>query len=134
MVRLNNMEFYAYHGCLESERREGNRFRVDFAYDYDMRKAAHTDDLREAIDYSVIYELIRAEMDIPANLLEHLATRILNTLIDHFPRTFGAVDEGQPVGEEVLAIELRQQGVADGFGGNTGAIGHVIHGARVAHR
>ena len=86
MVRLNNMEFYAYHGCLENERREGNRFRVDFAYDYDMRKAAHTDDLREAIDYSVIYELIRAEMDIPANLLEHLATRILNTLIDHFPR------------------------------------------------
>ena len=80
------MEFYAYHGCLESERREGNRFRVDFAYDYDMRKAARTDDLREAIDYSAIYELIRAEMESPAHLLEHLASRILNTITDHFPR------------------------------------------------
>ena len=80
------MEFYAYHGCLESERREGNRFRVDFAYDYDMRKAARTDDLHEAIDYSAIYELIRAEMESPANLLEHLASRILNTITDHFPR------------------------------------------------
>ena len=80
------MEFYAYHGCLESERREGNRVRVDFAYDYDMRKAARTDDLREAIDYSAIYELIRAEMDSPAHLLEHLASRILNTITDHFPR------------------------------------------------
>ncbi len=86
MVRLNNMEFYAYHGCLESERREGNRFRVDFAYDYDMRKAARTDELREAIDYSVIYELIRAEMEIPANLLEHLAHRILDSITEHFPR------------------------------------------------
>ena len=80
------MEFYAYHGCLESERREGNRFRVDFAYDYDMRKAARTDDLHEAIDYSAIYELIRAEMESPAHLLEHLASRILNTITDHFPR------------------------------------------------
>ena len=86
MVRLNNMEFYAYHGCLESERREGNRFRVDFAYDYDMRKAALSDELREAIDYSIIYGIIRDEMQQPANLLEHLATRMLNALTNHFPR------------------------------------------------
>ena len=86
MVRLNNMEFYAYHGCLESERREGNRFRVDFAYDYDMRKAAQSDDLRDAIDYSAIYELIRAQMEIPVNLLEHLASRMLDTLVAQFPR------------------------------------------------
>ena len=59
MVRLNNMEFYAYHGCLDSERREGNRFRVDFAYDYDMRKAARSDELREAIDYGVVYDIIK---------------------------------------------------------------------------
>ena len=86
MVRLNNMEFYAYHGCLESERLEGNRFRVDFAYDYDMRKAARSDELREAIDYSVIYSIIRDEMQIPANLLEHLANRMLNAITEHFPR------------------------------------------------
>ena len=51
-----------------------------------MRKAARTDALREAIDYSVIYELIRAEMEIPANLLEHLASRILDSITRHFPR------------------------------------------------
>ena len=80
------MEFYAYHGCLESERREGNRFRVDFAYDYDMRKAIRTDDLNDAIDYSAIYEIIKQEMAVPANLLEHLAGRILDVLTDRFPR------------------------------------------------
>ena len=86
MVRLNNMEFYAYHGCLDSERREGNRFRVDFAYDYDMRKAARSDELCEAIDYSDIYHIIQEEMAVPANLLEHLAKRIMDAITDHFPR------------------------------------------------
>lgn len=80
------MEFYGHHGCLESERRDGNWFRVDFAYDYDMRKAIKSDDLQCAIDYSAIYELIKGEMEEPANLLEHLAGRILNLIVDRFPR------------------------------------------------
>lgn len=86
MVRLNNMQFFGHHGCLDSERRDGNWFRVDFAYDYDMRKAVRTDDLQDAIDYGAIYELIRNEMEEPANLLEHLAGRMLDRITDRFPR------------------------------------------------
>lgn len=29
-IELTGMEFHAYHGCLESERTEGNTFIVDF--------------------------------------------------------------------------------------------------------
>ena len=90
MVRLNNMQFFGHHGCLDSERRDGNWFRVDFAYDYDMRKAIRTDDLTYAIDYSEIYELIKQEMAEPANLLEHLAGRILGALTDRFPKIYWA--------------------------------------------
>ena len=79
------MEFRGHHGCLESERRDGNWFRVDLVYDYDMRKAARTDALEDAVDYSQVYDLIREEMAVPANLLEHLASRILNQLTDLFP-------------------------------------------------
>ena len=85
MVRLNNMQFYGYHGCLEHEQKDGNWFRVDLAYDYDMRKAARTDDLQYAVDYSQVYGLIREEMDIPARLLEHLANRIIDRIVNHFP-------------------------------------------------
>ena len=85
MVRLNNMQFFGYHGCLEQEKKDGNWFRVDLAYDYDMRQAVRTDDLRHAVDYSEIYALIREEMDSPAKLLEHLAGRILSRLSDRFP-------------------------------------------------
>ena len=85
MVRLNNMQFRGYHGCLESEQRDGNWFRVDLAYDYDMRKAILTDDLAYAVDYGALYAVIRDEMAQPAKLLEHLAGRILNALTDRFP-------------------------------------------------
>ncbi|MBP5171477.1 MAG: dihydroneopterin aldolase [Bacteroidales bacterium] len=79
------MQFRGYHGCLESEQRDGNWFRVDLAYDYDMRKAILTDDLAYAVDYGAIYAVIQEEMARPAKLLEHLAGRILNVLTDRFP-------------------------------------------------
>src|SRR5690606_38938797 len=39
------------------------------------------------------------------------------------------VDEGDPVGDEAEAGELGQQAVADGLGGDAGAVGDVEHGA-----
>ena len=85
MVRLNNMQFFGHHGCLDSERRDGNWFRVDFASDYDMRNAIRTDNLADAIDYSLIYDVIREEMAEPANLLEHLAARTLDHILERCP-------------------------------------------------
>ena len=85
MMRLSNMEFHAYHGCLESERTRGNRFRVDFECDYDMSMAAQSDNLQHAVNYSDIYEIIREQMAIPSNLLENVAYRILKAVQSSFP-------------------------------------------------
>jgi len=79
------MEFYSYHGCLESERRLGNRFEVDFTGFYNMDIAAQSDKLTDAIDYSMIYQVIKLEMEKPSNLLEHLAARMLDVLQYSFP-------------------------------------------------
>jgi len=70
------MEFRAFHGCLEKEKREGNTFRVDVEYSYDAALAASGDDLTKAVDYSRIYSIVREEMAIPSNLLENVAWRI----------------------------------------------------------
>lgn len=75
-VELSGMEFFAFHGCLEAEKREGNTFRVDLEYSYDAAQAASTDDLSSAVDYSAVYEIVRREMAIPSNLLENVAFRI----------------------------------------------------------
>ena len=88
IMELTGMEFHAYHGCLESEKREGNRFIVDFKAVYYLRKPAVTDDLKDAADYSVIYSLIREEMGKRSDLLEHVANRIVLAVKDRFSQAF----------------------------------------------
>ena len=43
VMELEGMEFHAFHGCLESERTNGNLFVVDFQGELDIRKAAVSD-------------------------------------------------------------------------------------------
>ena len=75
------MEFHAFHGCLEQERKEGNTFVVDFRGKRDGKKAAKTDDLKNTADYSQIYEIVAAEMAKPSNLLENVAGRIVDAIM-----------------------------------------------------
>jgi len=77
---LHNMEFYAHHGHFKEERIIGGRFTVDLVIDTDISKAAETDDLEDAVDYSKIYEVVRTEMSQPSHLLEHLAKRIIDAV------------------------------------------------------
>ncbi|MCX4333681.1 MAG: dihydroneopterin aldolase [Bacteroidales bacterium] len=84
-IELEGMEFTAYHGCLESERRDGNLFIVDFSAEYDIRDAVVTDCLEDTLDYGAVYEIIAKEMAVPSNLLEHVAGRIVKSLDIAFP-------------------------------------------------
>lgn len=74
------MRFFARHGCLESERAEGNEFLVDFSCEADLEAAGWSDDLADTLDYSRVYAIVEEEMRIPSNLLEHVATRIADRL------------------------------------------------------
>ena len=79
------MEFLSRHGCLEIERTVENLFIVDFSGEYDMGAAMRSDDLRDAVDYGDIYNLVAAEMAVPSNLLEHLAGRICDAVAARHP-------------------------------------------------
>ena len=79
-VELVGMEFHSYHGCLESERKEGNTFMVDFRGKASLKKAAKSDDLNDAQDYAEVYKIIAAEMEKPSNLLENVAARIVDAI------------------------------------------------------
>ncbi len=81
-IELTGMEFHAFHGCLEQERKEGNTFVVDFRGKRDGKKAAKTDDLKNTADYSKIYEIVAAEMAKPSNLLENVAARIVDAIME----------------------------------------------------
>ncbi|MBR1576762.1 MAG: dihydroneopterin aldolase [Bacteroidales bacterium] len=87
-MELSGLEFHAFHGCLEREKQEGNRFVVDFKAAYLLGKADRTDRLEDAADYGIIYEAIRKEMEQPSELLEHVARRIVKAVEARFPKRF----------------------------------------------
>ncbi|MGM9735847.1 MAG: dihydroneopterin aldolase [Candidatus Cryptobacteroides sp.] len=85
LIELEGMEFHAYHGCLESERKEGNLFVVDFSGYADIHKASRSDSLSDTVDYGKVYEVVAEEMAVPSNLLEAVATRIADRIRSEFP-------------------------------------------------
>ena len=84
-IEIENMEFYAFHGCYDTEKRVGNHFRVSLWLDTDVDAAAQGDWIEQTVNYLSAYEVVAAEMHIVSNLLEHVAARIVEALYDRFP-------------------------------------------------
>lgn len=89
IIELEDLEFKAFHGCLEREKTAGNIFTVDFKGRLDMSLAAASDNLDDAVDYGLIYDVIAREMAQPSNLLENVAGRIVLALEEAFPSFIG---------------------------------------------
>ena len=53
-IALEGMEFFAYHGLYELERKEGNQFRVDIEIETDFTKGALSDEISGTLNYEDI--------------------------------------------------------------------------------
>jgi dihydroneopterin aldolase len=84
LIKIENMEFYAYHGHFKEEQIVGNRFLVDLAIETDMQVPAKSDDLEDALNYQIAYNIVKEEMQVKSHLLEHIAGRILDNLYNNF--------------------------------------------------
>jgi 7,8-dihydroneopterin aldolase/epimerase/oxygenase len=85
LIQIENMEFYAFHGCFREERKVGNRFIVDLQIETSLEKAAATDNINDTLNYQLAYEVVRQQMSIKSYLLENVAARILDNLYERFP-------------------------------------------------
>ena len=85
-ITLENMEFHAYHGCLEHEQQLGNTFIVTISMELDTSLAGATDELVHTLNYQLVYDAVKTQMDIPSNLIEHIGQRILDHVFTEFPR------------------------------------------------
>lgn len=56
----------------------GSDYRVDLEVFADLSQPAQSDKLRETVDYVHLNNIVKEEMAIRSNLLEHVAKRILN--------------------------------------------------------
>ncbi|MFN2261839.1 MAG: dihydroneopterin aldolase [Psychroflexus sp.] len=81
-IKLNNIRVYAYHGCLAEETKIGSDYRVDLKIEADLNKSATSDQLKDTVDYVHLNLLVKEEMAEPSKLLEHVAKRILDRIMN----------------------------------------------------
>jgi dihydroneopterin aldolase len=80
IIEIENMEFYAYHGCFEEEAIVGNKFLVNLTIEMNPEKAAATDSITDAVNYQLAYNIVKREMAIRSHLLENVGGRIADAL------------------------------------------------------
>lgn len=76
------MAFFAHHGCFNEEQAIGTQFVVDLHVDADVSRASDSDNIRDAVNYQTLYDIVKKEMDTPSHLLEHVAGRIARSTME----------------------------------------------------
>jgi dihydroneopterin aldolase len=88
-ITLENMEFHAFHGCLEHEQKLGNTFIVSIGIEIDTSLAGQTDELEHTLNYQLVYDAVKTQMEIPSKLIEHVGQRILDAVFSEFQQIQG---------------------------------------------
>jgi dihydroneopterin aldolase len=79
-IKLTNIRTYSYHGCLVEESKIGSDYRVDLTIKTDLSKSAQSDKLADTVDYVVLNKIVKQQMAIRSELLEHVAQRIIDQI------------------------------------------------------
>ncbi len=112
LIKIENMEFYAFHGHYEEEQIVGNKFCIDLTLETDLEPAALSDQLDDATDYQTAYRVVKEEMGKKSNMLENIAGRILDSI---FREMTG-----------ILSATVKIRKMNPPMGGHIGSVGVVM--------
>lgn len=85
-IEVSGIEFHGYHGVPAAERQVGVRFRVDLAFELDLRAAGENDDLTQSVDYAAAAaRVVEIGTGSSVQLIETLAERMAAALLETFP-------------------------------------------------
>jgi dihydroneopterin aldolase len=87
-LALEGMQFHAFHGYYEEEGILGGDYELD-VYVYSPALPETDDDLNRNINYETVYLISKSEMKKPSKLIETVARRIMDRILDYFPEIFG---------------------------------------------
>lgn len=94
----------------------GSDYRVDLEITADLSQPATSDQLNETVDYVHLNNIIKEEMTVRSNLLEHVAKRIID-------RIFGEI-------KEVTEVEVEVSKINPPIGGDVESVSVILTSKR----
>ena len=81
LISIEGIRVFAYHGHLPEEVILGGHFVVSVWVTTDSEEVENTDDLNHTVDYVKVIELVKEQMAIRSNMIEHSAKRIADAIL-----------------------------------------------------
>ena len=108
------MDFHAFHGCYELEQQTGSHFEVSLRITTGLGEVAETDDVRKAVNYLTVYEVVREQMQRTQCTIERVAQNIIDALHERFP--------------QISQTECRVSKIAPPLGGKVARVSVTLEG------
>lgn len=113
-IILNEIRVYAFHGCMEEEKKIGSDYIINLEVETDMINPAKTDDIVDAVDYVSLNKIVKEEMSVSSKLLEHVAQRIIDRVLKQFSEVesieVSVAKQNPPIGGDVGEVCVRLKG------------------------
>ncbi|SDR74025.1 dihydroneopterin aldolase [Formosa sp. Hel1_31_208] len=111
IIKVENIRVFAYHGCLKEETKIGSDYRVDLKVKANLLASAKTDELSDTVDYVLLNNIVKEEMQQASKLLETVAQRILKRIFkeDHLVKkaTVSVSKLNPPMGGDVESVTIK---------------------------
>ena len=90
------MEFEGHTGCLDFEKKDGQKFIVSLDIFVDRINGCYSDELKDTVDYADIYETVKETVTGDSgNLIECLAQKIADKVLDADKRIEKVIVKGR---------------------------------------
>jgi dihydroneopterin aldolase len=81
LITVEGIRVFSYHGHLPEEAILGGHFIVNVWVEADTLEVEKTDDLNHTVDYVRIIDIVKEQMVIRSNMIEHPAKRIVAAIL-----------------------------------------------------
>ena len=81
LITVEGIRVFAYHGHLPEEEKLGGHFMVNVWVTIDTSEVEKTDNLNDTVDYARIIDIVKKQMAIRSNMIEHPARRIVDSIL-----------------------------------------------------
>jgi dihydroneopterin aldolase len=113
-IKLNTIELFGYHGILDDEKINGQRFEIDVELTFKLMSAIKLDNIKNTIDYSKVCErIIEIFHEKRVNLIETLADSIGNALMSEYNLLFCKIYIRKP--DVMMSCKIESVGIEANF-------------------